>query len=173
MHPPGPSGHDPTEQGRTKEGPPVSSKDKDLLIVRAVTEQGLTHAQAAARYGTSRQWVHTLVLRYQTGGPPALEPRSRAPRTRPGTTPASLRARTIVGERHRSVESYSPADPCTVVIASRADHRRERMPGHCRLKPYHQAPASVPGRVDPSRDSQLPRPPQLPPATPAVTRATR
>src|SRR5699024_9019642 len=25
MHPPGPSGHDPTEEGRTKDGPPVST----------------------------------------------------------------------------------------------------------------------------------------------------
>src|SRR5699024_10262604 len=27
MHPPGPSGHDPTEEGRTKDGPPVSTPD--------------------------------------------------------------------------------------------------------------------------------------------------
>jgi hypothetical protein len=39
-------------------------KPKNLVIVRAVREQGLTHAEAAARYGVSRQWVHALVRRY-------------------------------------------------------------------------------------------------------------
>ncbi|MFC7465628.1 helix-turn-helix domain-containing protein [Brachybacterium sp. GCM10030252] len=101
----------------------MSSKDKNLLIVRAVTEQGLTHAQAAARYGTSRQWVHTLVLRYQTGGPPALEPRSRAPRTRPGTTSASLRAR-IITLRGELTAQGADAGPATIAWHLDQEHRR-------------------------------------------------
>lgn len=64
----------------------MGSKDKNLVIVRAVTEQGMTQAQAAAKYGVSRQWVHTLLTRYQTEGPDGATPRSRAPKTRPGTT---------------------------------------------------------------------------------------
>ncbi|MDT0156179.1 helix-turn-helix domain-containing protein [Microbacterium sp. ARD32] len=55
-------------------------KPKNLVIVRAVTDQGLTHAEAATRYGVTRQWVHTLVRRYEQEGPDGVAPRSRAPR---------------------------------------------------------------------------------------------
>lgn len=43
-------------------------KPKNLIIVRAVTEQGLTTAEAATRFGVTRQWVHTLLTRYQAEG---------------------------------------------------------------------------------------------------------
>ncbi|GGH45236.1 helix-turn-helix domain-containing protein [Microbacterium album] len=60
-------------------------KPKNLVIVRVVREQGLTPAEASARFGVSRQWVHTLLTRYDTDGPDGVAPRSRAPKTRPGT----------------------------------------------------------------------------------------
>lgn len=58
-------------------------KPKNIVIVRAIRHQGLTIAEAAARYGVSRQWVHTLLTRYDTEGPDGLAPRSKAPHTRP------------------------------------------------------------------------------------------
>ena len=44
----------------------MNSRDKNLVIVRAVVDQGLTTAQAAARFGVTRQWVHVLIRRTTT-----------------------------------------------------------------------------------------------------------
>lgn len=46
-------------------------------------DQHLTVAQAATRYGVSRQWVYTLLTRYDTHGVDVLTPRSKAPPTPP------------------------------------------------------------------------------------------
>ena len=88
-------------------------KPKNLVIVRAVHEQGLTHAQAAARFGVTRQWVHTLVRRYETEGPEGLTPRSRAPKTRPGATAPAIRER-IIALREHLVSSGADAGPVTI-----------------------------------------------------------
>lgn len=73
----------------------MSSREKNLVIVRSVLDQGLTAAQAAARYGVTRQWVHTLIRRYQTEGLDGLSPRSKAPASRPGTTSEAVRDRIL------------------------------------------------------------------------------
>ena len=70
-------------------------KAKNLLIVQSVRHQGLTCAQAARKYGVSRQWVHTLVTRYDIHGPAGLEPRSKAPTKRRNATPEAMRERII------------------------------------------------------------------------------
>lgn len=88
-------------------------KPKNLVIVRAVREQGLTHAEAAARYGVTRQWVHSLVRRYDAEGPTGLTPRSRAPHTRPGTTPDATRER-IIALRQELTSSGADAGPATI-----------------------------------------------------------
>lgn len=88
-------------------------KPKNLVIVRAVTDQGLTHTQAAQRFGVSRQWVHTLVRRYQDGGPEALAPRSKAPHTTPHTTPAPVRER-IITLRRELTTNGGDAGPVTI-----------------------------------------------------------
>lgn len=88
-------------------------KPKNLVIVRAVTEQGLTHTQAATRFGVTRQWVHTLVRRYETEGPNGLTPRSRAPKTRPGTTTPAIQDR-IIELRHELTRSGADAGPVTI-----------------------------------------------------------
>lgn len=88
-------------------------KPKNLVIVRAVRDQGLTHAQAASRFGVTRQWVHTLVRRYEAAGPSGLTPRSRAPKTRPGTTASATRDR-IIALRRELVASGADAGPATI-----------------------------------------------------------
>lgn len=88
-------------------------KPKNLVIVRAVHDQGLTHAEAATRFGVTRQWVHTLVRRYETEGPDAVAPRSRAPKTRPGTTAPAIRDR-IVELRRELTRSGADAGPVTI-----------------------------------------------------------
>lgn len=88
-------------------------KPKNLVIVRAVREQGLSHAEAAARFGVTRQWVHTLVTRYDADGPDGVAPRSRSPRTRPGATPAVIRDR-ILQLRRDLVAQGADAGPVTI-----------------------------------------------------------
>lgn len=88
-------------------------KAKNLVIVRAVTEQGLTPTQAAERFGVSRQWVHTLVRRYQEGGPDAVAPRSKAPHARPQTTPEAVRER-IIALRLELTGNGADAGPVTI-----------------------------------------------------------
>lgn len=92
----------------------MASKSKNLVIVRAVLDQGLTHAQAADRYRVSRQWVHALVQRYQVGGPDALEPRSRAPHSRPGTTSEAVRER-VITLRGELTAQGADAGPLTII----------------------------------------------------------
>ena len=91
----------------------MASKDKHLVIVRSVLQQGLTPAAAAARYGVSRQWVHTLLNRYQAEGPDGLAPRSRAPKSRPITTSEPLRRR-IIELREDLIAQGADAGPVTI-----------------------------------------------------------
>ena len=91
----------------------MSSRDKNLVIVRSVLDQGLTTAQAAQRFGVTRQWVHTLIRRYEAEGPDGLAPRSRAPKSRPGTTNAKVRDR-IVELRRQLSASGADAGPETI-----------------------------------------------------------
>ena len=57
----------------------MGKTSRHLVIVRSVRDQHLTVAQAATRYGVSRQWVYTLLTRYDTHGVDVLTPRSKAP----------------------------------------------------------------------------------------------
>nr|WP_281887345.1 IS481 family transposase [Agromyces rhizosphaerae] len=82
-------------------------------MVRAVREQGLNHAEAAAKFGVTRQWVHTLVTRYDAEGPDGVATRSRAPHTRPGTTPALIRDR-VVQQRIDLTAQGADAGPATI-----------------------------------------------------------
>lgn len=73
----------------------MNSHDKNLVIVRSVVHQGLSPTQAATRFGVSRQWVHTLLRRYEARGDQGLAPGNRAPKSRPGTTVPVVRQRVI------------------------------------------------------------------------------
>lgn len=77
----------------------MSSREKKLVIVRYVVVQGHCPGAAAARFGVSRQWVHQLVRRYELDGPAGLEPRSKAPKNRPGKLPEPVRERIVVLRR--------------------------------------------------------------------------
>ncbi|WP_405217349.1 IS481 family transposase [Agrococcus sp. Ld7] len=91
----------------------MNSPDKNLVTVRAVVDQGLTVAQAAARFGVSRRWVHVLLRRYEADGRDGIAPRSRARRSRPGTTVAAVRDRILVLRRHLAA-SGADAGPETI-----------------------------------------------------------
>lgn len=86
---------------------------KAQVIVLSVLEQGLTKAQAAEKFGVSWQWVHTLVVRYQSGGLDALEPRSREPLSHPQATAEGIRARILELRRQLTAEGLD-AGPVTI-----------------------------------------------------------
>ena len=58
---------------------------KPRLVITAVIFEGRTQAEVAATYGVSPSWVSKLVARYNAEGDEAFEPRSRRPRTSPGS----------------------------------------------------------------------------------------
>lgn len=103
----------------------MTTHAKNLVIVRAVTEQHLTPTQAAARYRVSRQWVYQLLERYTLGGPAALAPRTRAPKTRPHTTPEAVTTRIIELRRELTADGKD-AGPHT--IAWHLDHEGMHTP---------------------------------------------
>ncbi len=61
----------------------------------------------------TRQWVHTLLARYQTAGPDALAPRSRAPKSHPGTTDSAVRERILTLRRELTARG-ADAGPMTI-----------------------------------------------------------
>ena len=88
-------------------------KPRNLVIVRAIRHQGLSITEAATRYGVSRQWIHTLLTRYDTEGQNGLTPRSKAPHARPGTTHPAIRER-ILALRNELTTAGADAGPATI-----------------------------------------------------------
>lgn len=71
------------------------SQSKNNAIIASIKNQGMTPTQAARKFDVSRQWVYTLLDRYEQGGKDALAPRSRAPQTRPHATNPAVKKRII------------------------------------------------------------------------------
>lgn len=69
--------------------------NRNRVIVYAVIEGGLSAAEAARRFGVTRQWVSVLVARYRTDGEAGLEPRNTSP-IPPPTTTTAIRMKSIV-----------------------------------------------------------------------------
>src|SRR5690348_8314966 len=53
------------------------------VVIMAVVLEGRSKSEVARDYGVSRQWVQTLVRRYQLEGEAAFEPHSRRPHNSP------------------------------------------------------------------------------------------
>jgi transposase InsO family protein len=80
----------------------MSSKAR--LVITAVVLEKRPVAQVVRDYGVSRSWVYELLVRYQTEGEAAFEPRSRRPQVSPRATPPEtvelvLRLRKQLGEQ--------------------------------------------------------------------------
>lgn len=69
-----------------------------LALVRAVVDDGWSHARAAERFQVARGTVSKWVSRYRTGGQAALQDHSSRPRRSPNRTPARTERR-IIGLR--------------------------------------------------------------------------
>ncbi len=72
-----------------------------MVIVRSVVNQEMPAAHVAARFGVTRQWVYTLLRRYEADGPDGLAPRSRAPHSQPGKTVDAVRERIVELRQHQ------------------------------------------------------------------------
>lgn len=83
------------------------------VIVLSVTQQGMSVAAAAARFGVSRQHVYVLLARYRLDGIDAVEPRSRRPKSNARSTAEATRAR-IVELRHQLTAGGLDAGPVTI-----------------------------------------------------------
>ena len=65
------------------------------VAVLKIASGELSVTRSAVEYGFSRRHLHRLLAAYRQGGLEALEPRSRAPRSSPHSTPEVVRARVI------------------------------------------------------------------------------
>lgn len=85
----------------------------NIAIVTAITQQRLTVTQAATRFNRSRQWIYTLLKRYEEGGIEALTPQSTAPKSSPHKTNAQVRAAILTIRRTLSKQG-SDNGPATI-----------------------------------------------------------
>jgi transposase InsO family protein len=94
---------------------------KARVAVLKVVSKELSVTAAAAEYGFSRQHLHKLLARYKQGGLDAVEPRSRAPKSRPQTTSQTVRER-IVQLRLELTSSGLDAGPITLAWHLEQEH---------------------------------------------------
>jgi transposase InsO family protein len=65
------------------------------LVVTGVRLEGRSVTEVARDYGVSRQWVYTLLARYDAEGEAGLQARSRRPRGNARATPAAVEERIV------------------------------------------------------------------------------
>ena len=59
-------------------------------VVDAVLLEGRSPRELAGAHGISKSWIYELIARYRAGGYPALESRSRKPRSCTHETPVEV-----------------------------------------------------------------------------------
>ena len=69
----------------------MANRNQNRVIVLSVVNGGLSVAEASARFGVSRQWIHILLARYRKDGEDGLTPRVRRPDHSPTATPDPVR----------------------------------------------------------------------------------
>jgi transposase InsO family protein len=95
---------------------------KARLVITAVIFEGRPQAEVAVSYGVSPSWVSKLVARYHAEGDEAFEPRSRRPRTSPGSTdPATVDL--ILELREKLATAGLDAGPDTIAWHLQQHHR--------------------------------------------------
>lgn len=82
-------------------------------LVEAVVLERQSVSELARRHGVSRYWIYKLLKRFQEGGFPALEPRSRRPKTCAHETDATVQAEILQLRRELSEAGYD-AGPQTI-----------------------------------------------------------
>lgn len=87
--------------------------DLGRFLVEAVVVGGARPCDLIRTHPISESWLFRLLARYRAGGPDALEPRSRRPKSSPRQTPAEIR-RAIVELRSELVAAGLDAGPETI-----------------------------------------------------------
>src|SRR5207237_10746785 len=82
-------------------------------IVDAVVLERRSPTALAREHGITRRWIHKLVKRFREGGYPALEPRSRRPRSCSHQTSSEVQAR-VVRLRQELVDAGHDAGRATI-----------------------------------------------------------
>ena len=87
--------------------------DLRRFLVEAVVVGGASPTELARSHPISRSWLFRLLARYRTGGPAALEPRSRRPNSCPSRTPPEIE-QAIVALRRKLSQAGLDAGPQTI-----------------------------------------------------------
>lgn len=82
-------------------------------LVEAVVLERQSVSELARRHGVSRYWIYKLLKRFHEGGFPALEPRSRRPKTCAHETAATVQAEILQLRQELSEAGYD-AGPQTI-----------------------------------------------------------
>ena len=91
-------------------------------LVEAVVLEGRSVSELARSHGVSRFWIYKLLARYREGGYPALEARSRRPRSCSHQTPPEVEAE-VVRLRQELTQAGFDAGPQTILY-----HLQGRVP---------------------------------------------
>lgn len=103
----------------------MNAPNRNLAIIRYIRNQNHTVTEASRHFKISRQWIYTLLNRYDEGGEEAVKPRSKAPKANPQAIPEALR-KDIVNMRKQLTKSGLDAGPDT--IASYLAREGQRVP---------------------------------------------
>ena len=101
----------------------MNSPNRNLAVIRYIREQHHTVSEAAAHFNISRQWVYTLLHRYDTHGPDAVLPQSKAPKSNPKAIPETLKKR-IIDIRINLTRAGFDAGPETIATYLRREGLR-------------------------------------------------
>src|SRR5262244_1707264 len=91
-------------------------------LVEAVVLEGRSPTRLAREHGISRSWLFELIARYRQGGYPALEPRSRRPKSSPQQVSADVVAE-VLKLRRELADAGFDAGPQTILF-----HLQDRFP---------------------------------------------
>ena len=103
----------------------MNAPNRNLAVIRYIRQQNHTVTEASRHFKISRQWIYTLLNRYDEGGEEAVKPRSKAPKTNPQAIPQALR-NDIINMRKHLTKSGLDAGPDT--IASYLHREGQRVP---------------------------------------------
>jgi transposase InsO family protein len=93
----------------------------ERYVIEAVVGEGRSHREVAKSAGVSKAWVTKLVARYREGGEPALEPRSRRPRSCPHAVSPDIESAILELRRQLDVAGYD-SGPHTIAHHLRLHH---------------------------------------------------
>ena len=90
------------------------------FIVDAVVLQRRSPTDLAREHGISRRWIHKLVKRFNEGGYPALEPRSRRPHSCLHQTAPDVQARILQLRQELVADGHDAGPPIATTSHSAA-----------------------------------------------------